>query len=94
MLWSATFESLLTYIGFTLGLCTAAAVAGLIRLRLREGPQLRVAGWPWAPAAFVAGTLAITGFTIARKPVESAVGLSTLLLGWIAWHISQRRKRR
>ncbi|MEK7707850.1 MAG: amino acid permease, partial [Verrucomicrobiota bacterium] len=37
MLWSASFKGLLTYIGFTLGLCTAAAVAGLIRLRLKEG---------------------------------------------------------
>ena len=38
MLWSASFEWFLTYIGFTLGLSTAATVLGLIRLRLREGP--------------------------------------------------------
>ena len=42
MLWTATYEALLTYIGFTLGLSTAATVAGLIRLRLREGLGLRV----------------------------------------------------
>src|SRR5439155_14386240 len=68
MLWTATFQGLLTYIGFTLGLCTAAAVTGLIRLRLREGRRLSVPGWPWAPAIFVLSVVAITGFTVARKP--------------------------
>lgn len=92
MLWTATFESLLTYIGFTLGLCTAATVAGLVRLRLRTGPQLRVPGWPVVPVLFVAAVVAISGFTVARKPVESAVGLATLSLGWLSWFL-QRGKR-
>jgi APA family basic amino acid/polyamine antiporter len=87
MLWTATFQSLLTYIGFTLGLSTAAAVAGLIRLRLREGPQVNVPGWPWAPAIFVLSAAGTTGFTIAQRPAESAVGLGTLLVGWVAWRI-------
>ena len=39
MLWSASFEWFLTYIGFTLGLSTAATVVGLVRIRLREGPS-------------------------------------------------------
>ena len=85
MVWTATFQSLLTYIGFSLGLCTAAAVAGLIRLRLREGPQLRIPGWPWAPAIFVLSVLAISLFTMIRMPVETGIGLATLVAGWISW---------
>ncbi len=85
MLWTASFQSLLTYIGFTLGLCTAATVAGLIRLRWRLGSQLRVPGWPVVPAVFLASALVISGFTLARKPAESAVGLGTLLLGCLVW---------
>ena len=46
LLWSSTFDLLLTYIGFTLGLSAAATVVGLIRVRLREGSQFRVPGWP------------------------------------------------
>ena len=34
LLWTATYQGLLTYIGFTLGLNTAATVLGLVRLRL------------------------------------------------------------
>lgn len=85
LLWSATFETLLTYIGFTLSLATAATVTGLIRLRLREGAAIRVPGWPWVPVLFVAGVLAMTAFTVARKPFVALLGLATMAVGWAAW---------
>ena len=94
LLWSSTFDQLLTYIGFTLGLSTAATVVGLIRIRLQEGPQLRVPGWPWVPGSFLLATLAITGFAIARRPIESLAGLATILLGLFAWAISESRRKR
>ncbi len=94
LLWSSTFDQLLTYIGFTLGLSTAATVVGLIRIRLQEGSQLRVPGWPWGPASFLLVTLAITGFAIARRPKESLAGLATILLGLLAWAIAESRRNR
>ena len=66
MLWTASYGQLLTTIGFTLSLSTAATVLGLMRLRLREGPQLRVPGWPWVPSLFLAFVLFMTGFTAWR----------------------------
>ncbi|MGO8930335.1 MAG: APC family permease [Limisphaerales bacterium] len=94
LLWSSTFDQLLTYIGFTLGLSTAATVVGLIRIRLQEGSQIRVPGWPWVPGSFLLVTLAITGFAIARRPKESLAGLATLLLGLLAWAIAESRRNR
>ena len=91
MLWTATFQSLLTYIGFTLGLCTAGTVAGLTRLRLKAGPQVKVPGWPWVPGLFMLSVLVMSAFAVARKPGESAVGLGTLLLGWLAWHLGRAK---
>ncbi len=88
LLWSAAYEQLLTFIGFTLGLSAAATVIGLIVLRRREGTRLAVPGWPWVPWVFVLSTLAITGFTIFRRPWESAAGLATLAVGWLAWRLS------
>jgi len=94
MLWSVTFKALLTYIGFTLGLCTAAAVAGLMRLRMHRGPSVSVPGWPWVPSLFLAAVAGITVFTIARQPAESAVGLATIFIGWAAWRfVGGGRKR-
>lgn len=92
LLWSAAYEQLLTFIGFTLGISAAATVAGLMVLRRREGSRLAVPGWPWVPALFVVSTLAITAFTIARKPLESLAGLATLALGWGMWKWSNRKR--
>ncbi len=93
LLWSSTFDQLLTYIGFTLGLSTAATVAGLIRIRLQEGPQLRVPCWPWVPGAFLVATLAITAFAIARRPKESLAGLATIVIGLLGWVITGSRRK-
>jgi APA family basic amino acid/polyamine antiporter len=89
LLWSATFKELLTFIGFALSLCTAAAVIGLIRLRWKEGPSLRVPGWPWVPVVFVAAVLAITSFVAVRQPKESAVGLATVAVGLVTWRFTR-----
>ncbi len=94
LLWSSTFDQLLTYIGFTLGLSTAATVVGLIRIRLQEGSQVRVPGWPWVPGCFLVVTLAITGFAIARRPKESLAGFATILLGVLAWAFAESRRNR
>ena len=85
MLWSATYEKLLTYIGVTLSVSTAATVVGLMRLRRREGPMLAVPGWPWVPGLFVASVVWMVAFTVWRRPLESALGLATLGLGWVVW---------
>jgi APA family basic amino acid/polyamine antiporter len=92
MLWSATFQALLTYIGFTLGLCTAGAVAGLVRLRLQQGASVRVPGWPWVPMVFLVVVLAVTGFAVARRPQESVIGLATILAGLAAWRIAYGKR--
>jgi basic amino acid/polyamine antiporter, APA family len=79
----------LTYIGFTLGLSTAATVLGLVRLRRREGVSLRVPGWPWVPALFLVSVLGTTGFSIVRRPTESLLSLATMGIGWLAWRLSK-----
>ncbi len=85
MLWSATFQALLTYIGFTLGLTSAAAVVGLVRLRTREGRALPVPGWPWVPWVFILAVLFTTVMTIIQRPLESLAGLGTVAVGFAAW---------
>ena len=50
-LWSATFDALLTWIGFTLSISTAATVAALIVLRKREGNAVCHTRLPRCPLA-------------------------------------------
>lgn len=91
LVWTTAYEQLLTFIGFTLGLSAAATVFGLMVLRQREGERLPIPGWPWVPALFILANLAITSFTIARRPWESLAGVGTLALGWLAWYASPVR---
>jgi APA family basic amino acid/polyamine antiporter len=89
-LWTATFASLLTYVGFTLGLVFAATVVGLVWQRHKQGPVLRVPGWPWVPALFLVFVLGSTAFTVAERPRESLVGLATLAIGLPAYWLQKR----
>jgi APA family basic amino acid/polyamine antiporter len=93
VLWTAAFERILTYVGFTLGICTAATIVGLCRIRLKEGSQLAVPGWPWVPGLFLAFVLGSTVFTIVQRPAESLVGLATLAAGGIAYRLQVRARR-
>lgn len=85
MLWTASYQSLLTFIGFTLGLSTAATVWGLARVRRRLGVALPVPGWPWVPGIFIVLVLGMSLLSISRAPVPSLAGLAVLLVGWLAW---------
>ena len=91
LLWSAKFETLLIYIGFTLSLCAAATVYGLVRLRWREGPDFKVTGWPWVPALFIMGVLAMAAISVSGRPKATLLGMATIAAGWVAWVLSRRR---
>jgi amino acid transporter len=90
-LWSATFDALLTWIGFTLGISTAATVAALIVLRKREGKALAVPGYPVVPWLFLGGVAAMTAFTVMQRPLECLVGFATIAAGLVAWGIQKKK---
>jgi amino acid transporter len=91
LLWSATLDALLTWIGFTLSISTAATTAALIVLRKREGKTLAVPGYPVVPWLFLTGVSAMTAFTVVRRPMESLVGLGTILAGLAAWRLQKEK---
>jgi basic amino acid/polyamine antiporter, APA family len=86
MVLTGTFEALIYYIGFSLILFAALAVAGLLRLRKRPGfKKLRVMNWcyPLLPLLFVGVSLWMLVWTFVLRPRESALGLMTILCGAI-----------
>jgi APA family basic amino acid/polyamine antiporter len=92
LLWTAAFDSLLTYIGFTLSLSSAATVIGLIRLKRREGGDFAVPGWPWVPGLFLLGVIWMALAMVLRQPVESLWGLASCGIGWVSWRWSRWRR--
>jgi APA family basic amino acid/polyamine antiporter len=94
MLWQTEFQNLMNYIGFTLLLSTTATVLGLIRLRLQQGPSVRVVGWPWVPFLYLVVVYAMALFNVQLRPTQSLYGLGTILLGIAAWWLTAWYRQR
>jgi APA family basic amino acid/polyamine antiporter len=84
LIFTGTFEALVVYSGFVLVFFSALAVAALIVLRVRR-PELsrpfRVPLYPWTPLVFVGFSLWILIYTAWGRPIESSLGIVTVLLG-------------
>ena len=94
LLATGTFEKVLTYVQFTITLCSALAVLGVFVLRRRE-PDLprpvRAWGYPITPVIFLAVNGWMIWHVLKKSPLESLAGLGTLLAGLIVFHVSARR---
>ncbi len=90
---TGTFESILIYSGFTMGLNTFLAVLGLFILRVKK-PELarpyKTWGYPLTPIIF----LSLTGWTLVYllidKPKESMLGLLTVAIGVVVYLVSEK----
>ncbi len=81
----AGLRELLDYVGFLLGLSTAATVCCLFLPTWRARLAPKVVGYPFVPLVFVAVTLGSSAFMIQREPRESALGAVTLVAGAIVY---------
>jgi APA family basic amino acid/polyamine antiporter len=76
-----TFEQLLTYMGFSLGLFPLLAVFGVFKLRRTGGSAVKLPGYPAAPAVYLLVSTAILALAFLRSPVASLVAIATALVG-------------
>lgn len=93
---SATFEQMITYIGFTLNLMTLLAVFGLIIHRQRNRnsahPPYRLRPYPLLPVIFLLINTWIMVYGLIYRPMESIAGLLTAALGYLVWMVLQKIK--
>jgi APA family basic amino acid/polyamine antiporter len=101
MLLTASFDALLTYIGFTLSIFAGLTVFGVFYLRRRE-PALvrpyRVWGYPWTPITFIGLSAWMVVYTLVDKPAVAFAGLLTVLTGlglygWVRWRQDRAEAR-
>lgn len=93
MVVSASFDSLLLYIGFTLSLFAMLTVVGLMVIRQRSAPAAgtyRTFGYPLTPLVFILGNLWIIFFSIRSRPITALFGLGTIGLGLVAYFFFSR----
>jgi len=97
LVFSGTFEQLLTYTGFAIVLFSAVAVCALFMLRWRSpGARrpFRAWGYPVAPAIFALTSLAIVLNAVLEAPGPSAMGLLVIGAGIPLYWLMRRRGQR
>ena len=85
MLWIPSFQGLIAYMGFTLGIGASLSIIGLMKRKRQHPKTCQVTGWPWVPGAFLMVVSWVTLFSIWREPIPSLFGILTLLIGWLVW---------
>jgi len=81
MVLFGTFDQLLTYMGFSLGIFPLLAVLGVFKLRRTGRTAVKLPGFPVAPAVYILIGTSILVLAFLERPVESLVAIATALAG-------------
>ncbi len=81
MVMSGTFDQILTYMGFCLGIFPILAVFGVFKLRKAKASTYRMPLYPVVPLVFICVSLSILVLAYLERPVESSIALATVAVG-------------
>jgi basic amino acid/polyamine antiporter, APA family len=90
---SGTFEQVLTYMGFALGIFPVLAVMGIWRLRKKNPEALKIKGFPFPQIIYIGAGLLILVLSFLERPLESSIALLTVALGIPAYFLFLRNYR-
>lgn len=91
ILVSGTFEHILTYMGFSLGIFPVLAVFGVFRLRKHHPQNLRLPGFPVVQVIYLVAGVGILGLGLLQSPGPSAVAILTVLAGIPAYYFFKKK---
>ena len=78
---SGTFEQVLTYMGFALGIFPVLTVMGIWRLRKNNPEALKIKGFPVPQIIYIAAGVLILVLSFLERPLESSIALITVFIG-------------
>jgi len=81
MVLLGTFDQILTYMGFALGIFPILAVIGIFKLRRRRSAGFRTPLHPAVPLVYLITGIAILFLSYLERPLGSSIALLTLLAG-------------
>jgi len=90
LVMSGTFEQVLTYMGFALGIFPILTVIGVIKLRRDNPSALRLPGYPFTQIVYVATGILILVLAFLERPMESSIASLTVVIGIPAYYIFKR----
>ena len=84
---SGTFEQILTFMGFSLGIFPLLAILGVIKLRIKGISSLKIPGYPIPQIIYLTTGILILVLAYMERPFESSMGIITVLTGIPAYYI-------
>ena len=91
---SGTFDQILTYMGFCLGIFPILAVLGLFKLRRSGGGKYRMPGFPVVPIFFAGASVFMLTLAYLERPTESSIALLTVGAGIPFYFLFSRARQR
>ena len=81
MVLTGSFDQILTYMGFSLGIFPLLAVLGVYKLRRTGKTILKMPGYPWVPLIYLLSGSIILILAFFERRLESSIALGTVLVG-------------
>jgi len=87
---SGTFEQVLTYMGFALGIFPILTVSGVFKLRKNNTSSIRMAGYPYTQILYITTGVLILFLSFLERPAESSIALLVVAAGVPAYFIFKK----
>jgi APA family basic amino acid/polyamine antiporter len=93
MVLFGTFDQLLTYMGFSLGIFPLLAVLGVFKVRRLKLSPYKMPGFPFAPALYILSGVVILILAFFQRPTESSIAILTVLVGIPVYWIFKKKNK-
>ena len=93
MVLFGTFDQLLTYMGFSLGIFPLLAVLGVFKVRRLRLSPYKMPGFPLAPVLYIIAGITILVLAFFQRPTESSIAIATVLIGIPVYLIFKKKYR-
>jgi APA family basic amino acid/polyamine antiporter len=87
---SGTFEQVLTYMGFALGIFPLMTVFSVMNLRKKNPDGIRLPGYPITQIIYISTGLLILVLAYLERPMESSIATLTVIAGIPAYYIFKK----
>lgn len=89
---SGTFDQILTYMGFSLGIFPIITIFGIFKLRKKGMSKLKLPGYPVTPALYILAGIVMLILSFLERPLESSIAILTILIGFPAYYLFGKEK--
>jgi APA family basic amino acid/polyamine antiporter len=87
---TGTFDQILTYMGFSLGIFPILTIAGSFKIRRNKIIRIRIPGFPVPQLIYMSTGIIILVLSFMERPVESSIALLTVAAGIPAYLLFKR----